>query len=382
MFEVGDERVTGLVHVFRLAADAVRQIAVMIPARMIKLDETHVAFGHSPREQTIRGEGAGTFCLVAVKRKGAVRFLRNIHDFRHARLHAVSHFVLGDPRVDFRIAEVLELQRLQFRQPIQHFTAAPGGHAVGVLQEQHRVLATAELHSLMQAGQETVPPKPRVKRLVDAVFGNEDDKRGEIFVRAAEAVTEPRAHARPSGQLRASLKERDRRVVIDGLGVHGLDEAEFVHKLRRPRHQVADPRAALAVLRELEDGAGHGQRGLIARHTGQALAHAHAGGQVLPVVFVERGFVVEQIELRRPAGHEQVNDAVGFGREMRPGQNAFERIFQFRQRRAEGVAVEQAEERGPAEAEREPAKEFAAVHRKVDVRAVHRNKPLIYANLR
>src|SRR5437762_13487171 len=57
---------------------------------------------------------------------------------------------------------------------------------------------------------------------------------------------------------------------------------------------------------------------------------------------------------------------------MRRGQNAFERVLRLCQRRAEGIAVEQAEERGPAEAEREPAKEFAAVHRKVDVSAVHR----------
>src|SRR5207249_2463827 len=94
-------------------------------------------------------------------------------------------------------------------------------------------------------------------------------------------------------------------------------------------------------------------------------------GQVLAVVFVQRRFVIEQIELRRSAGHEKINDAVGFGRKMRPRQNASERIFQFR-RCAERVRVQQAEERGPAQTECEPAKELAAVHRKVNVRTIHR----------
>ena len=46
------------------------------------------------------------------------------------------------------------------------------------------------------------------------------------------------------------LKERDRRVVVDRLGVHRLDEAEIVGDRRRVRQQLADPGAALAVLRE------------------------------------------------------------------------------------------------------------------------------------
>src|SRR6266513_4140652 len=71
LFEVGDERVAGLVHVLGLATNAVRQIAVMVPARMIKLDKTHVALGHAPREQTIRGKSAGTLRVVAVEREGA-----------------------------------------------------------------------------------------------------------------------------------------------------------------------------------------------------------------------------------------------------------------------------------------------------------------------
>jgi hypothetical protein len=37
----------------------------------------------------------------------------------------------------------------------------------------------------------------------------------------------------------------------------------------------------------------------------------------LAVEFLQLGFVVEQLELARPARHEQKNDALGLGREMR-----------------------------------------------------------------
>ena len=47
---------------------------------------------------------------------------------------------------------------------------------------------------------------------------------GRFFVLAAQAVDEPRAHARPAGELRSGLEERDGRIVIDRFGVHRLDE--------------------------------------------------------------------------------------------------------------------------------------------------------------
>ena len=59
--------------------------------------------------------------------------------------------------------------------------------------------------------------------------------------------------------------------MIDGLGVDALDEAEVIHNLRGVGQEFADPRAAPAMLLELERGAGEGQRGLITRHAGEAL---------------------------------------------------------------------------------------------------------------
>ena len=59
------------------------------------------------------------------------------------------------------------------------------------------------------------------------------------------------------GSSAAGQEERDRRRVIHRVGVHRLDEAEVVGDRRRVRQEVADPRAALAVLLEPGDRRQH-----------------------------------------------------------------------------------------------------------------------------
>ena len=175
---------------------------------------------------------------------------------------------------------------MQLREPIEHLAPAWPRDAVGVLQVQHRVLAAAKLHALVNAGQEPVSPEPRVKRLINPVLGNEDNKGRKIFVRAAESIAEPGAHAGAAGELGAGLEKRDGRVVVDRFGVHRSDETQLVHHLCCPGQQLAYPRAALAVLPEFEKGTGHRQRRLKTRHAGEPLSHAHLGGKVFAVALV------------------------------------------------------------------------------------------------
>ena len=85
-----------------------------------------------------------------------------------------------------------------------------------------------------------------------------------------------------------------------------------------PRQQFADPGAGLAVLLQLVLRRGDGEAALAAGHRGEPLALADGFGQVL----VEHArpclrLVVEQVHLRRGAGHEQVDDALGLGGEVR-----------------------------------------------------------------
>src|SRR6266498_5381634 len=54
--EILDQRRTGLVGVLHLLADPVRQVAVLVPAAVIKLDKPHVAFGHAPGQEAVVGK--------------------------------------------------------------------------------------------------------------------------------------------------------------------------------------------------------------------------------------------------------------------------------------------------------------------------------------
>jgi hypothetical protein len=101
--------------------------------------------------------------------------------------------------------------------------------------------------------------------------------------------------------------------VVELIGVDGLDEAELIHDLCQVRHHFRNLSAALAVLREFESRAEHGRVGA---DEGVALAHDDRGRNGLAFELGQLGLVVEEVELGRRAGHEQVDDALGLGRKM------------------------------------------------------------------
>ena len=86
--------------------------------------------------------------------------------------------------------------------------------------------------------------------------------------------------------------------------------------------EIAHPGARLAMTGKLEDRAGQRQGCLVGRHARQPLAHSDRLGQVLAVQLVQDRLVIEKVELRRPAAHEQVDDPPGLGPMMRRGQHA------------------------------------------------------------
>ncbi len=145
-------------------------------------------------------------------------------------------------------------------------------------------------------------------------LGDHDHERRQVLVERAEAVGRPRAEAGPAGDLIAGLHHGDGRLVVDGVGVHGADEAHVVHHLGRRGQQLRHPHAALAVLRELELRRGDGEARLAAGHAREPLTHADGVGQVLVEHGVHLGLVVVEVHLRRPADHVQVDDLLGLGR--------------------------------------------------------------------
>ena len=105
--------------------------------------------------------------------------------------------------------------------------------------------------------------------------------------------------------------------MVDRLGVQRLDEAEVVGDRGGVRQQFADPRAALAVLLELELARRDRERLLRRGHAGEPLPLADRIGQLLREEILQLRLVIEQIDLRRAAGLEEIDDALGFGSEVR-----------------------------------------------------------------
>ena len=136
--------------------------------------------------------------------------------------------------------------------------------------------------------------------------------------------------------LEAGLDEGDGRVVIDGLGVDSLDDANLIHNPADVRQQFAHPGAGFAILPELVDGLHHRQRLLPRSHGGDALAHPDGIGQLGFVKFFQARLVIKQFHLRGPARHEQVNHAPGFGREMRKAKKSLRFAGLIRQRLEKG----------------------------------------------
>ncbi len=103
LLEVGDEGRHSLIDFARRPGDVVLHRSVMVPVAMIELNEPDAAFGQSAGQQAVRGERA-VASFGAVHVENVPRLVADIHQVRHAGLHAEGHFVLTDPRGNLGIA--------------------------------------------------------------------------------------------------------------------------------------------------------------------------------------------------------------------------------------------------------------------------------------
>ncbi len=205
---------------------------------------------------------------------------------------------------------------------VEHLAAGGRRAASGIGEVEHRLLAAAELDALVAGRQEAAAPEAVIQRLVGPAPREQHDECRQVLVEATETVGDPRAHAGPARELRAGLHERDRRVVVDRLGLHRADERDVVRDLRGMRQELAEPCAALAVLPELEDRWGNRETLLPGGHRGDPLAHPHRVGQLDPAALAEGRLVIEQVHLRRRARLEQVDHPLRPRGEVRqPGES-------------------------------------------------------------
>ncbi len=110
--------------------------------------------------------------------------------------------------------------------------AAGSEVAVGeVLQHAARVeVRVVDVRALEDAGQEAVAPELRAD---DREAGAHRHEAGQVLVLGAQAVEQPRSHARPNRLHVAAGHHQQRRLMVGHVGVHRADDAQVVGMLAR-----------------------------------------------------------------------------------------------------------------------------------------------------
>src|SRR5262249_53115954 len=159
LFEIEHECGGGLIGFGGLAAYAVGQTAVMVPALVVELNESYAALSESSGEQGVGGGRTRRAAVVGGAIKGGIWFGRDVGHMRHARLYAGRHFVLRDARFDFGIELFFELVTVECIELFEHRAAAGATDAVGIAEIQDWVFAGAELNALVFRIKEPAPPE-------------------------------------------------------------------------------------------------------------------------------------------------------------------------------------------------------------------------------
>ena len=87
----------------------------------------------------------------------------------------------------------------------------------------------AEFDALVNRRKKSASPKAVAR--TGHIAGDEYNEAGEVFVLAAEAIVDPRAHGGTAELPEAGLHEKLRRRVIEVFGVYRLDEGNLIRHL-------------------------------------------------------------------------------------------------------------------------------------------------------
>ena len=141
-------------------------------------------------------------------------------------------------------------------------------------------------------------------RVLAVALGEQHDVGGHVRIRAPQAVARPRAEARAPRDLRTSVDQSDARVVVDRLGVHRVNHRDLVGNVSSVRDEAAHPRPGLAMLLHRRYRATHQELFLASSHPGHALSTSNTIRQLAAVQSLERGGMIDQVDVRRTAGLE------------------------------------------------------------------------------
>src|SRR5258708_8440970 len=196
------------------------------------------------------------------------------------------------------------MRAVEVAQQVQRAPPRLGIYAVGVREEKHWIALGTELHALIERGKEAAAPAGfSTVGLVQA--GKEHHKSRQVGAFAADAISQPRAHAGTSQDLVAGVHENLAGGVVELRGLQRFDNGDVMHDGREMRQQVRKLCTALAVPRKGVRRAQELRRSLNKR---EALALDDVLRNRLAVVSIERGLVIEPFHLRVPPPHKQKND--------------------------------------------------------------------------
>ena len=225
---------------------------MVVPPLVIELDEAYAPLHQPPRQDAVGRERARLARVLPVALEGRVGLRGEVTDLGHARLHGVAELVLGDALLDRRIELCCARVTVERGQGVESAPSPRAGRAVRVGEVEHLVLARAQRHALVARVQESIAPEASVERLSTLPRAHQHHEPGEVVALRAEPVADPAPQGRTACLLRPRLHERRGGIVIDRLGEDGTHDAEAVGDPRRVREPLGEPRAGLAVLRELE----------------------------------------------------------------------------------------------------------------------------------
>ena len=226
-------------------------------------------------------------------------------------LHLEGHFVTRDAGGEAGVVGARgEVFGVEIFERVEEAALRGFAHVGGAFEVEDGFAGGAEDGALIARGHVAAGP---VFRAADGAAGGveHDDEAGEVFVDAAEAVVDPRAEAGAAGLHFAGVHLEHRGAVDGRIGDHGVDERDVIDAGAEVGEEIADELAALAV--GLEGPLGSDDAAFV------LFAAAAEGfhGNSFAVEFVEFGLVLEGIDLAGAAVHEEKDDALGFGFEMR-----------------------------------------------------------------
>ena len=288
---------------------------MLVPPAMQELHNTHTTFHKSASHDGAVGKASRVFHRWPIHVEDVLGFVGKIRQFRHAGLHTIGHFILVDTILNFRIVVPIGGDGVQAAESIEHGASVGRFHSFWITEIEDRVARPSKSHAVVTARQKPARPHAGEECLAVATVGKargEHHKCRQVVAFAAQTVGEPRADGSFARDFAACHHKSAGRVVVDSVGVDGLDDGNVIDNTSRVRQDIGiGPCAAFARSLEGEFAGGNGKALLARCHGAEALAATHAFRQVFVEKFLQNRLVIPRVDLRRGTVHMQVNQRFG-----------------------------------------------------------------------